>query len=192
MDRRRGIISAQGETPPPSEWDSVWEYSDGLPTVADWERTTSGGTCSLVSNGLNLRKNSFEKDVAISKGVIEAKFIINNERATMAENRAWLRIGNDSHAIYVMFKTYSSQHHIRLYNNSSIQNGTDLGSFTLGGEYTVKLTINGSTGIVEINGTVVKDDIDTTTVLSKGPLKFGSDGSYGGSTWQYVKYKKIA
>ena len=191
--RRRALMSAasSGPTPPPPEWDSVWDFSDGLPTVAGWTRTTSGGTCSLVTNGLNLRKNSYEKDIDISNGVIEAKFIINNERSTMAENRAWLRIGNASNAIYVVFKTYNT-HHIRLYDNSLVQNGTDLGTFTLGDEYTLKLTINGSVGVVEVNGVVVKDDVNTASILSKGPLKFGSDGQYGGSTWQYVKYKKVS
>ncbi len=191
--RRRALLSmaSAGPTPPPSEWDSVWEYTDGMPTVAGWERTTSGGTCSLVTNGLNLRKNSFGKDAPITNGVIEAKFTINNERSTMSENRAWLRIGNTSNAIYVVFKTYNG-HHIRLYDNSSIQSGTDLGTFTLGGEYTLKLTINGSVGVVEVNGVVVKDDVNTASILSKGPLKFGSDGQYGGSTWQYVKYKKVS
>ena len=191
MARRRAIIAAQ-EATPVDTWDSVWDYSEGLPTVDSWERTTSGNTCSLGSTGLNIRKNSFEKTVVITEGIIEAKFTINNERDTMAETRAWLRIGDSSNAIYVIFTTYNSSHHIRLYNSSSRQNGTDLGTFTLGSEYIVQLTINGSVGSVSINGTVVKSDVDTAGMVNKGTLKFGSDGQYGGSTWQYVKYKNTA
>ena len=40
MARRRAIIAAQ-EATPVDTWDSVWDYSEGLPTVDSWERTTS-------------------------------------------------------------------------------------------------------------------------------------------------------
>lgn len=188
---RRHALMAMANISPAESWDSVWDFSEGLPTVELWTRSTTGGTHSMTANGLQLRKNSYVKDVSISKGTIEATVLIENERATMAELRAWLRIGNASNAVCIVFKTYNSQHHIRLFDvaENNLQNGTDLGTFTMGGEYTIRLNINGSVGSVEINGTVVKDNINTASITNKGTLMFGSDSSYGGSIWKSVKYR---
>ena len=184
-------VASAGPTPPPSEWDSVWEYSDGLPTVEGWTRDKTGGTCSVTTDGLNLINNTFSKTLEITSGVIEAKLIVKDARSSSAVTRGRLRIGNSSNAIYVVFKSYpAGTHKIRLNDNSNINNATVIGSFELGGEYVVRIEINGSTGSVYINGTLAADNINTSTMYGKGTLYFGDNEQYGGGEyWEYVKYK---
>jgi hypothetical protein len=190
LNRRRALMAVAGGSP--SEWDSVWEHTDGLPTVAGWTRNTTGGTCSETANGLNLINNTFSKDIEISQGVVEAKFIVKDARATSNVKRGLLRIGNSNNAIYVVFDSYSG-HNIRIYNNSNLHNSTAIGTFTLGSTYTVRIEINGSTGSVYINDVLAQDNINTASMQGKGTLYFGDNEQYGGGEyWQYVKYKKIA
>ena len=110
----------------------------------------------------------------------------------MNRNRALLRIGNGSKAVYVVFTRYNSNL-IVLYDDSNVQSSstTQLGTFTWGGEYVVRLSINGAVGSVEINGVTVKDDVDTSSIYAKGALLFGNNQQYGVSVWQYVKYKSL-
>ena len=194
MDRRRGIISAQGETPPPSEWDSVWTYEDGLPTVAGWTRDKTGGTCSIVTQGLSLINNTFSLPTEIAKGVVEAKFVVRNERVSSNVRRGILRIGNATNSIYVVLRSYpAGTHKIRIWDTQNINNATEIGTFALGSEYVIRIEINGSVGAVYVNGDLAKDNIDTTSMYSPGTLLFGDNEQYGGGEyWQYVKYKKIA
>lgn len=191
MRRRRALMVASS-APTPSEWDSVWEYTDGLPTVEGWTRDTTGGTCSLTTSGLTLINNTFSRDIAITDGVIEAKFVVRNERTTSNVKRGLLRIGDSTNSIYVVFVTYpQGSHKIRLRNASSWTDGTQIGTFVLGGEYVVRIDISGSTGAVYINNELVKDNINTTSMTAPGTLLFGDNEQYGGGEyWQYVKYKK--
>lgn len=194
--RRRALLrmASAGPTPPPSEWDSVWEHTDGLPTVAGWTRNKTGGTCSETANGLNLINNTFSKDIEISQGVVEAKFIVKDARTTSNVRRGLLRIGNSTNAVYVVFNSYpQGTHRIRIYDNSTLTNATVIGTFTLGSTYTVRIEINGSTGSVYINDVLALDNINTASMKNKGKLYFGDDEQYGGGEyWQYVKYKKIS
>ena len=193
--RRRELILPSAS---PSEWDDVWEYTDGAPTVDGWVQSGSGSGAS-VSTGYRTRGVTYDKaDVLTTSGVLEAHFQIINERSTMVGVRAGLRIGNASNAVVVLFNSYSSAHNIYLPTHknsgwaaaSDNRNGTQIGTFTLGGWYKVKLTIDGSVGTVEINDEVVADNIDTAGLYLKGGLRFsGSSSSYFGSIWQYVKYK---
>lgn len=178
-----------------SEWDDIWEYTDGAPTVDGWVKSGSGSG-SLVSTGYRARGIDFSKDVTATSGVIEAYFQIINERTDMNANRARLRIGNASNSIMVIFSSYSKNHGIYLHNysssytDSSIRNGTKLGTFTLGDWYKVRITLDGSTGSVEINDEVAASNINTAAMYAKGGMYFcGSSSTYLGSIWQYVKYK---
>ena len=193
--RRRELILPSAS---PSEWDDVWEYTDGAPTVDGWVKSGSGSGAA-VSTGYRTRGLTFDKaDVLTTSGVLEAYFQIINERNTMTGIRAGLRIGNASNAVVVLFNSKGTDHRIFLptYNKSSWTdaysnvNGTELGAITLGGWYKVRLTIDGSVGTVEINDEVVASDINTAGIYLKGGLRFyGSSNQYFGAIWRYVKYK---
>lgn len=187
MWRRRALMAAG--VPVPSEWDSKWIFTSGVPTVAGWTRATTGGTHTMTSTGLRLIGNRYTWDSEITNGIIEARFQITNERSNMSENRAILRIGNASNAVTVCFKSYSGTHKIRLWNRTSADDGTSIGTFTLGDWYTVRLTINGSIGTVTINDVLVADNVNTAGMVSLGVPMFGGQTSYGGSVWEYVKIK---
>lgn len=189
--RRPLLVSASA----PSYWDDEWVYTDGAPTVDEWTRSGSGAVSSL-STGYRIRGYSYSKTTETTNGVIEAYFQIENARTDMNGNRARLRIGDSSNAAMVIFSSYSKSHGIYLHNYSSsysddkVRNGTKLGTFVLGDWYKVRITIDGSTGSVEINDEVVASNIDTSAMYGKGGLYFcGSNSSYFGSVWQYVKYK---
>lgn len=179
---------AQGGGAPP-EWDSEWVYTDGFPTVKGWELTTTGGTNSMTSTGLKLIGNRYIWSSGATNGIIEAKFQIASASSSMTLTRAVLRIGDSANAVSVIFRSYSGSHRIRLYDNSTQQSGTNLGAFTLGSWYVVRLEINGSTGKVIINGDVAAENVDTARMYSKGVPQFGAYDSYGGSVWEYVKMK---
>lgn len=191
--RRREMVMPGGAS---SEWDSDWEYTNGAPTVEGWVQSGSGNV-AMTATGYRVRGPQFNKDVPISNGVLEAKFQVINERDSLNGPRARLRIGNSTNAIMVIFNTYQSRNSIYLNDYSAnfgaydIVKGTMLGSFTLGSEYTVKMTIDGAVGIVEVNGVVLKDDINTAKMFNKGNLYFMSGDQYFGSIWQYVKYKSF-
>lgn len=184
--RRREMILANAT---PSEWDYEWYYTDGLPTNDGWTKT-GADTPSMTSTGLQVSRSYFTKNVAITNGVIEAKFVIPSYRTSMNSNRALLRIGDATNCIYVLFYRYNAQK-IVLYDASNLSSSdpTSIGSFSWGGEYVVRININGATGSVEINDVTVKDNIDTTTMYSPGTLLWGNNAQYGRSVWQYVKYK---
>lgn len=186
--RRRELLLPSSA---PSEWDYEWHFTDGLPSNDGW--TKSGAdTPTMTAAGLETARTYYTRELPITKGVIEAKFAIKNTRTSMNRNRALLRIGNSSKAVYVVFTRYNSNL-IVLYDDSNLQssNPTQIGTFTWGGEYTVRLSINGAVGSVEINGVTVKDDVDTSSIYAKGALLFGNNQQYGVSVWQYVKYKSL-
>ena len=191
--RRREMIMP-GVTP--SEWDSDWEYTNGAPTVEGWVQS-GDGSVTMRATGYYVRGPLFDKEVSVSHGILEAKFQVVNERTNLAGQRARLRIGNSDNAINLLFNGYSSRYRIYLnnysadLNASTVEKGTLLGIFELGGEYTVKITIDGSVGAVEVNGVMLKDNIDTAKMYNKGGMQFGGGSSYYGSTWQYVKYKSF-
>lgn len=191
MLRRRQMMQLAA-APSPSEWDYEWTYTDGVPTSSEWTKT-GADTPSIVTGGMQVNRSYFTKDIAITNGVIEAKFTIPSYRTSSNTNRALLRIGDSSNCIYVIFYRYSANK-ICLYDASNLQssNPTLLGSFSWGSEYTVRININGSTGSVEINGTTVKDNIDTTTMYPPGTLLWGNNAQYGRSVWQYLRYKSLS
>ena len=191
--RRREMVMPGGAS---SEWDSDWEYTNGAPTVEGWVQS-GDGSVAMRTTGYYVRGPLFDKDVSVSHGILEAKFQVVNERTNLAGQRARLRIGNSDNAINLLFNGYNSRYRIYLnnysadLNASTVEKGTLLGTFELGGEYEVKITIDGSVGSVEVNGVVLKDNIDTAKMYNRGGMLFGGGSSYYGSIWQYVKYKSL-
>lgn len=185
MTRRRELTPAASE---PGEWDSVWEFTDGSPATKGW--TQNGTPRSMTNSGLPLRNCYFTKDLAITNGVIEAKCIISNFRTDMNTARALFRIGDSNNAIKVIFRRYTDLR-IDLQNHTDSGRWERIGSFEWGGEYVVRITINGNSGSVEVNGITIAEDIDTSKITDKGTLLFGNNATYGESVWQYVKYKNL-
>lgn len=195
LTRRREMILAAKA---PSEWDSEWKFANGAPTVKGWVRGGSSGNEAMTATGYQIRGYYYTQDVTTTKGIIEAKLKIINERSNLTASRALLRIGDANNSILVIFANYSSTIGIYLNDYSSslgggnVVKGTKIGDFQLGGEYTVKITIDGAVGSVEINGVLVKDNINTSTMYNKGGVLFrGSDSQYYGSIWQYVRFKSL-
>lgn len=190
--RRRQLMQMAASTPPtPSEWDYEWYYTDGLPSSDDGWVKNGSGTPSLQSTGVRIEQAYYTKDVAITNGVIEAKFVIDNYRTTQAANRAMLRIGDSTNCIYFVMRYYSGRKTF-LWTASNINNSQNIGyAWAFSGEYVVRLTISGATAKVEINGETIINNFDTTSTYNKGTLLFGANQQYGRSTWQYVKYKAV-
>lgn len=169
-------------------WDSVWTYTDGLPTVDEWVDSGTG-TATDVSTGLKLLNKTYSKSTEITNGTVEAHLQIVNERTTMSGVKAALRIGDTTNSVYILFHLTSSQaRNITLQQNTTASRGTVIGSWDFGGEYTVKITLNNGVGTVEVNDVVLINNFDATTTYDKGPLLFGNINTYGSSIWQYVKY----
>ena len=187
MTRRRELTPAASE---PGEWDSVWEFTDGSPATKGW--TQNGTPRTMTASGLPVRNCYFTKDLAITNGVIEAKFVISNYRPEMNSSRAWMRIGDTANCVYVTFYRYSNRVATVVYNQN-LANSPKIAGFTWewDGEYVVRLTINGAVGKLEINGVTILNDIDTSLGENKGALMFGNRDAYGESVWQYVKYKNL-
>lgn len=185
MVRRRDLILPPSVS---SAWDSEWVFTDGTPDAAGWTRETTGGTHTMTASGLKLVKNTYSKNVSVTHGIVEARFQIANERTSTSDTRAYLRIGDGANAVAVVFRNYGSSK-IRLCDNSNVNNGTVIGTWEFGGEYVVRLTIDGAVGAVEVNGVTLKDDVSTASMYDKGTLRFGHPDSYGSALWQYVKYR---
>lgn len=195
LTRRREMILAASA---PSEWDSEWKFANGAPTVKGWVRGGSSGNEAMTATGYRIRGYYYSQDVTTTNGIIEAKFQIINERSSLTACRAMLRIGDANNAVVVAFATYSSSIGIYLNDYSSsiggsnLVKGTKIGDFQLGGEYTLKLTIDGAVGSAELNGVMLKDDINTAAMYNKGGVFFrGSGDQYEGSIWQYVRFKSL-
>lgn len=187
MTRRRELTPAASE---PREWDSVWEFTDGSPTTKEW--TQNGTPQTMTSSGLPLRACYYTKDLAITNGVIEGKFVISEMRTAMNTARAWMRIGNSANCVYVTFYRYKDRVATVVYKQELLTSPAILGfTWEWNGEYVVRLTINGAVGKLEINGVTILNDIDTSLGENKGTLMFGNRDVYGESVWQYVKYKNL-
>ena len=191
--RRRAMMLAS-TTPAPSEWDSVWEYTDGLPTTKGWiETAPSSSSIVLVTDGYRIRGRSYKKDtVEITHGIIEAKFTVENASVTTKNNRASLRIGNASNSVYVNFRNFNSlTHKILLNDGASADEGTEIGAFSFSEPYILRIEINGPSANVLINGIAVATNVNTSAMSSKGPLYFGNGYGNAGAIWEYVKYKNL-
>ena len=109
INRRRALMSiASG----PSEWDYVWTYTDGKPANG-WTKTTTGGTDTITTAGLNLVGNRYEWQTGITDGVIEARLKTNTDHAAANLTRAIFRIGDSSNSVTIIFQSYNSNHRDR-------------------------------------------------------------------------------
>ena len=194
MLRRPSIATLDG-------WDEVWTYEDGIPNIHGWTLSTSGTQSgTMQANGFFIKANNSayrlysRSDYAMTKGVLEA--VVNPPSGWSNANRglARLRLGNSTSALFIwMYLSSNGQGHIRLYDNSTIGSGTSLARFYYDNDYTLRLEIDNGIGAVYRNGTLLRDDIDLSTLLSPGSPQFGVHGAGGaGTIWKSVKFKREA
>ena len=169
-----------------AEWDYIWKYTDGLPPASDWTLYESGGSGQvheIVSDGLKVTAkagtiagyyNPYADDEILSGGggVMETTFYIPLDFAAPTSMTATYNqpgISNGTNGIRIGFvhkKNNNDLLDIRLYDDSTLGNGTLLGSFAYNTTYTVRLEMNSTTGLgkVIVNGTTLADNITLTSV----------------------------
>lgn len=197
-----------------ADWDYVWRYGDGLPSVSDWEWVTSGGSGqvrTIVDDGMKLTaKNgttaTYKMIYAASEiaegggGVVESEFYIPSEFAVgkfvNCRFMAFL-IGNGESGVRVEFSHKNGDNtdvlKIRLIQAGvDAYSGTLLGSWSYDTSYVLRLELDGSTGKVFLNGTLSLDNIDIATsgsVTSVAMIAMGGtvDGAGVGGIIQSFK-----
>ena len=182
--RRREIIAAQHISIP--EWDYMWDYTQGVPTVGGWTLSKSGTTStSMVSDGCKMTANNssninYNMDSAsTSKGVYEVQFYIpTNGKKSVGQGN--FRFGNSSTCVFVVFYvTSGGVREIRKWNKSGMASGTKIGSFSFDTVYTLRITLDG-TADIELNGTALATGT-AADAYYKGSPRFGIQNAGGSS-----------
>ena len=196
------------------DWDFVWQYTDGAPLLNDMTESYTGGSghaATMIEDGYRVRVNAgidytsrlvdyTDQVPAAGGGVIEAKFYVPTNELNGRNYYAETRIGNGTHSIRVMFLNNNTGgtatgKWVGLVNASNLYSGTKImNSWSYDTVYTVRIEYDSDNelGKVYINGSLVADNIDATTmsaitypgVYAKANT---SATNVAGTVWQSVK-----
>lgn len=176
--RRRGLILPSGGTP--SEWDYEWDYTQGLPS-SPWVSSSSGtySTPTLETNGVRIQTGSggsFNYTLPASTtqlGVVEAEVWIPSQ-SKGTKNRAQVRFGDATYCAYIVFfKSGKPSNAIKPWNVSSVGNATTMAYYTDDTPQTLRIELNGSTANIYLDGSLIKQNLSTSTMQNKGGLLVG-------------------
>lgn len=191
--RRREMIPTSGGSG--ETWDYEWDYTNGISMTNDvWTLASSGsGNCELKQNGqllasaVNGYRNVRNANFNIPIGVMEVVFYTTGIYAGAGNANTRICLGNGTKGIQISTSTGS----FHLYDNNSPGNGTSLGVSVVANQlYTVRLTLNGNLGKVEIDGVTVADSVNINNILYSSNTAIWSQNADWWSTYvQSVKLK---
>lgn len=161
------------EVPPVPEWDYEWDYSMGLLSSNGWTKYVSGSaTETLVSNGVQLKSpNSGYVTLRnpdrfnLSKGVIECVLRCNNFNTSYNVQNFRVCFSNGTNGIQV----YAPKRVLRIMDAAAVASGTSLGvNLSTNTDYTIKIVLDNGYGQVWLNGSMLRDNIDASTMYYAG------------------------
>lgn len=200
--RRREMILSGGGLP---EWDYEWDYTMGLPS-GDMTRYSNLSTVyeSLVSDGLRMETTGngailrYQNGTTLmaSTGVIEAKMKFAC-RSSNYGGWVFIRFSNGTNGIAICFVQLSTavagQKIVLWDTTSALSYATQIGSFVSNRYYVVRCVLKGEFADVYIDGNLVAENVDASTIAYTTTTNFGVQGlkerthHYG--QFEYVKIK---
>ena len=145
------------------DWDYEWDYTKGLLDANGngFEKLTSGGSVSITGTylqfaGSSSSYTSYAMPTGYTTGVMEA------ELYTTSNAQMRLYFGNGEYGIGIRLQTSSNYKGIYLGNTLT----TKLVTAAASTKYTIRIVLKGTTGDVYVNGNLVSEDTDVTSLTA--------------------------
>lgn len=186
-----------------ADWDYIWEYTDGLPDVADWTWSAGGGSGqihTIVDDGMKVTAKSgtygqYAMDQSgidignANGGVVEFRFYIPSEWQNTSINNAnygKFYCGDGTNGFHVDFQHIKSGGGDKVLRDGSTD-AVLASPIVFGTEYKLKFELNASTkkANIYLNDTIVLNDYDysaSTTASRVAMAAGGGSVSIDGST----------
>ena len=202
--RRRAFMT----TPLDESWNYEWEYTAGLLENNGWTKTTLGTTTSTMTSAGQRLTSSINSYVrlehpsfaVVDVGVLEVVASVvyasggNNDTGRGSQNMR-LSISNGENGIQVYVNGDTSSNSIgiglKLMDNNDPRLGTFLAPFESGSEHTIRLELNHNTGAVWLDRVLIRDNIDTSTILYCPASRIWSQNQVGNGSETIIKSVKI-
>lgn len=156
-------------------WDHEWSFEDGLLENNGWTKVINGNaSASLISTGLKMMSNGYaayicyeKKDAKKQIGVMEAVFSIHLGGAA-AGGHARFCFSNGTKGIQldaVVSTNAPDTLDFYILDADDIKDRTLLAPFVSDQEYTARCVLDGNVGRIYIDGVLLADNVDISTVL---------------------------